>query len=442
MSLTSLSLQSENIEINADYLNALDLIEKGAPYIFITGKAGTGKSTFLQYCRTQIKRNLVVLAPTGVAAVNVKGQTIHSFFGFKPDITLKAIASIPVRQDMKKVYKQLRTLIIDEVSMVRADLIDCIDAFLKLYGLDAKKPFGGVQLILMGDLNQLPPVVLSSEKAIFRSLYASPYFFDAHVFKSLTIEIVEFEKNYRQKDKDEFLELLDAIRNNRINPGHIDTLNRRLNPHFQPKDSESYVYLTTTNRIADQINDERLKALKEDPFTYDGKIKGTFTAQTLPTHEVLELKIGAQVMLLNNDLEGRWINGSIGKVKDIFNAGFNAIAVLVELVDGTEVEVEPYTWEIFEFFYNTKKDSIDSRSKGSFQQFPMKLAWAMTIHKSQGKTFDRVIIDVGSGAFCHGQIYVALSRCTSLEGIVLKNRIASRDIQMDSRIYRFLRGDQ
>jgi len=425
------------IEINADFHRAIDLIVNSSLNVFITGKAGTGKSTFLQYCREEVKKSLVVLAPTGVAAVNVCGQTIHSFFNFKPDITVEAVSSVKIKPDMAKIYKKLDVLIIDEISMVRADLIDCVDTFLRLYGPDAERVFGGIQIVFIGDLYQLAPVVPPDERDLFQTVYKSPYFFDAHVFKKVDMEIIEFEKNYRQKDE-EFLDLLNSIRNNNVTERNIQALNVRHNPSFDPRQDEFYVYLTTTNKLADQINYDRLHALKEDLFTYEGRVRGDFTNNSLPTHEVLDLKVGAQVMLLNNDLEKRWINGSIGEVVDIFKAGFNSVAVQVVLTDGSRVEVEPFTWEIYQFYYDEKKDSIASRLAGSFKQFPMKLAWAITIHKSQGKTFDKIIIDVGRGAFCHGQIYVALSRCTTFEGIILKNRIENKDIQMDKRVAEFL----
>lgn len=434
------NLAKKDIEINDAFLRALDFIENGSANLFITGKAGTGKSTFLQYCRNRIKKNMVVLAPTGVAAVNVEGQTIHSFFGFKPDITLEGVSSIKVNKNKARIYKKLEMIIIDEVSMVRADLMDCIDAFLRLYGPKNKEAFGGVPMILIGDLYQLAPVVLPDERYIFQTIYKSPYFFDAKVFEEVNLEILEFEKNYRQQDQN-FLNLLDAIRRNRITPEHLCTLNTRHDPFFEPGDDEFYVYLTTTNKLADQINYERLHALNEDLFTHDGKVEGNFKNKNLPTHETLDLKIGSQVMLLNNDPEKQWVNGSIGEITDIFNAGFNAMAVQVTLADGKKVEVEPFKWEIFQFYYNEEKEAIESRAVGSFKQFPMKLAWAITIHKSQGKTFSNIVVDIGRGAFCHGQIYVALSRCTTFDGIVLKRKIRSRDIYMDAQVNRFLNDD-
>jgi ATP-dependent DNA helicase PIF1 len=427
---------TQNIDISEDFLRAIEAINSGATGLFITGKAGTGKSTFLDFCRRNIKKNTVVLAPTGVAAVNVQGQTVHSFFNFKPDITVEGVSGVRIDAAAAKMYKRLEVLIIDEISMVRADLMDCMDTFLRLHGPDPDSAFGGIQMIYIGDLYQLAPVVPGNEYSIFQTVYRSPYFFDSRVIAKTGITIMEFEKNYRQQDK-EFLDLLDAIRTNRVTPQDIDKLNTRYDPDFVPGDDEFYLYLTTTNKLADEINTARLSALKEDLFTYEAVVRGDFKAKNLPTHEVLDLKIGAHVILLNNDPEGRWVNGSIGVIKDIFNAGFNATAVLVELTDGKRVEVEPFKWEIFEFFYNERKGGIDARIVGSFKQFPMKLAWAITIHKSQGKTFEKVIIDVGRGAFCDGQIYVALSRATTFEGIVLKKRIAPKDIRLNRHVSSF-----
>lgn len=429
--------QSTDLELNEDFLRAFKLIDEGSSHVVIKGRAGTGKSTFLNYCRRNLRKNLVVLAPTGAAAVNVGGQTIHSFFNFKPNITLKGVSGVSPRTELVNVYPRLEVIIIDEVSMVRADLLDCVDAFLRQYGPDKAKHFGGVRMVLIGDLYQLPPVVTSSDEALFRGQYRSPYFFDARVFEHIAIEIVEFEKNYRQKDR-QFQGLLEAIRNNAVMDEHLALLNTRYDPSFDPPEVEHWVYLTSTNKIADDINQERLRALKEDLFSHEGKKRGNFEKLTLPTHEVLDLKVGAQVIMLNNDREGKWVNGTIGRIKDIYNAGFNAVAVQVSLEDGRTIEVEPYTWEMSEFFYNEIKGGIDSRVTGSFKQFPMKLAWAITIHKSQGKTFDKIVIDVGGGAFCHGQIYVALSRCTTLEGIVLKSKITAKDLYLDEHILRFL----
>lgn len=427
----------EGIEINGDFKRTFGLLENSSKNVFITGRAGTGKSTFLQYFRWKTKKNIAVLAPTGVAAVNVKGQTIHSFFKFKPDITLKGVPFLRIDSRMKKVYEKLDLIIIDEISMVRADLMDCIDAFLKFYRGKEDSAFGDVQMIFIGDLYQLAPVVSRGEQDIFRKVYQSPYFFDSNIFKNIDMEIVELEKNYRQKDVD-FIGLLNRIRTGNVEQKDIGVINSRCQKDFQPANNDYFVYLTTTNKLADKINYERVHELDEELFTNQAVIRGDVDLKSMPTHEVLDLKVGAQVIMLNNDSNNRWINGSIGKITDIFDSSYNTRAIQVKLFDGKKVEVEPFTWEIFRFSYNEKSDSIESSVVGSFRQFPIKLAWAVTIHKSQGKTFEKIILDVGRGTFCYGQIYVALSRCTTFEGIILKRPIDKKDIWVDERISRFL----
>ncbi|MCR4336212.1 MAG: AAA family ATPase [Candidatus Omnitrophica bacterium] len=425
-----------NIHINDEFQKCFDLLETTPKNIFLTGKAGTGKSTFLQYFRSRTHKKTVVLAPTGVAALNVKGQTIHSFFNFRPDITLETVPEVRFPSKYKKIYRRLEMIIIDEVSMVRADLLDCIDAFLRLHGPDSKKPFGGIQMIFIGDLYQLPPVVRPDETKIFRTVYPSPYFFSARVLQEYLLDVVEFETPYRQQDE-QFLEILNRIRTNQLEQHHLVTLNSRYQANMTPPENEMYIYLTTTNKLADKINNECLNNLKEELFTYEGSIDGDFDSKNLPNHQNLDLKIGAQVMLLNNDSDNRWINGSIGKVVDFLDVGYRNMVVQVELTDGKKVEVEPFTWEIFKFYYNEDTEAVDSQVVGSFRQFPIKLAWAVTIHKSQGKTFDRVLIDLGNGAFCHGQLYVALSRCRTLEGIMLKRPVYTRDVLVDPTIPKF-----
>ncbi len=433
---TSRPQEKDGVEINAAFAAAFELIEKTPRHVFVTGRAGTGKSTFLQYLRGRTAKNMVVLAPTGVAAVNIKGQTIHSFFNFRPDVTIDGLGSIRVPKAMVEIYRHLDTIVVDEISMVRADLLDCMDAFLRRHGPRQDRPFGGVQMVFIGDLYQLAPVVTPQEQGIFQTLYPGPYFFDARVFPRMDMAFVEFEKNYRQKDGG-FIELLNAVRNNTVEQRHIDALNERCRPEHEPQDEDFYVYLTTTNRLADRINTQRLHALEEELFVVDGRIGGEFDPKSLPTHQSLELKIGAQVILLNNDAARRWVNGSIGRIVDIFESE-GGTAVQVELAGGERVEVEPFTWELFRFSYDEEEDRIVSDVVGTFRQLPLKLAWAITIHKSQGKTFEKVIIDLGRGAFCHGQLYVALSRCRTLEGIVLKRPVRRADIVMDRRVTDFL----
>ena len=416
---------------------AYDLLENNPSPLFVTGKAGTGKSTLLQYFREHTSKNIVVLAPTGVAAVNVRGQTIHSFFRFRPDITPEGARSVRLRKAQKTIYKKLNAVVIDEISMVRADLLDCVDAFLRLHGPDESAPFGGVQMIFFGDLYQLPPVMTRLDRDIFKDVYASPYFFDAVSFKQLDFKIVELKKIYRQKDE-AFIRILNSVRDKSVSATDLDVLNRRLRPQFRPGENDFYVYLTTTNALADQINQERLKGLSGGSFHLEGGLSGGFDVKALPTHQVLELKAGAQVMLLNNDPGGKWVNGTIGKIFAAPQNHETTGTIRVALSSGLIVEVAPFIWEVFRFFYNKDTEQIDSESAGSFRQYPLKLAWAITIHKSQGKTFSKVVLDIGNGTFAPGQMYVALSRCTDLEGLVLKKPIFKRHILLDDQVARFM----
>lgn len=424
-----------SLDLNPQFLHALHIMEETDKNVFITGRAGTGKSTLLQYFRNTTKKNIAVLAPTGVAAVNVKGQTIHSFFGFKPDITPDMVREIQIRE--KTIYKKLDAIVIDEVSMVRSDLMDCIDSFLRIHGRSKTRHFGGIQMIFIGDLYQLPPVVTSRDRAIFGSLYRSPYFFDSMVLGSgFDMQFIELEKVYRQRD-DRFLNILNAIRNNTATDEDIAMINARYMPEFHD-DKGFYIYLTTTNEVADSINIKRLEDLRGKEYSYHGLIEGDFNPKDLPTSIDITIKVGAQVMLLNNDSMGRWINGSIGRVIGIEKTDGGPDAIQVELQDGETVDVEPYTWGMYEFYYDKRAKTVISDIVGTFTQYPIKLAWAVTIHKSQGMTFEKAIIDIGKGTFSHGQLYVALSRCTSLEGIVLKKTITKKHIFMDWRVVDFV----
>lgn len=424
------------LDINPLFAKALDLMEESDKHIFITGRAGTGKSTLLDYFRSITEKEIVVLAPTGVAAVNIGGATIHSFFHFKPDVTVAQI-----KNDAKKhkggndIYKNLDAVVIDEISMVRADLLDCVDEFLRRNGKSARKPFGGLQMIFIGDLYQLPPVVVGKEREIFRDYYESEYFFDSKVFKSIDVEYLELEKIYRQTDE-AFISLLNGIRNKTIDDSQIDELNSRFfdNEHELPGDA---IYLTTTNKMADERNETKLNALRNKVFTSAAKVKGKFDEKYFPAERLLALKKNAQVMMLNNDSEGRWINGSIGSVHKI-----SEDSLFVKLADGYVEEVLPFAWSIYEFSWNKKAKSVDSEVIGSFTQYPVKLAWAITIHKSQGKTFDKAVIDFGRGTFSPGQAYVALSRCRGFDGLFLKRAIKKTDIWRDWRVSKFVTGQK
>jgi ATP-dependent exoDNAse (exonuclease V) alpha subunit len=420
------------IEINEHFRRALQLIEDGGN-IFVTGRAGTGKSTLLDYFRKNTDKEVVVLAPTGVAAVNVDGQTIHSFFGFGPDITPDVVRRCD--DEKSQIYKTIEIIVIDEVSMVRADLMDCVDKSLRLNRGD-KRPFGGVQMIFFGDLYQLPPVVVEKDRRMFSQQYKSQYFFDSKVFEKFEMELIELEKIYRQKDI-EFINILNAIRNNTVQQDHLNQLNKRVDTSFKPKTTDFCISLTTTNDMADEINLKELARLRQKQCKYRGKIRGRFDRKYLPTDIDLRLKIGSQVMLLNNDSAGRWVNGTVGKIVDIRDDEKKDV-IVVETQDKRKIEVSPYMWKMYNTVLNKETGSLESETVGTFTQYPIRLAWAVTIHKGQGKTFDRVIIDIGKGAFAHGQVYVALSRCTSLEGIVLRKPIEKRHIFMDWKISKFL----
>lgn len=424
-----------DIEINPQFERALELLKDESQSLFITGKAGTGKSTLLDYFGEKSGTKPVVLAPTGVAALNVKGQTIHSFFNFYIDVTPEKVREKKIKPKNPKLYKAIKTIIIDEVSMVRADILDCIDIFLRLYGPNQEKAFGGVQMVLVGDLYQLPPVVNGQEMEIFGTLYQSPYFFSAKVFEAFPIEIIELEKVYRQKDQ-EFVQLLNRIRNNSVEEEDIKNLNSRYMPDFIPKEGDFYISLTTTNKRADEINDQHIKNLIGRTYCYKAEITGDFGKEYYPTASLLDLKIGSQVMMLNNDAKRRYVNGSMGVIESIKTIdGEESLGIRLRDSDRL-VYVTRYMWEVVRF--KVEGDEIKSESVGTFTQFPVRLAWAVTIHKSQGKTFDKVILDIGRGTFAAGQIYVGLSRCTSFEGVVLNTPIYRHHIRTDSRIYRFM----
>lgn len=419
------------IEINEQFKKALDLLEKTNKSVFITGRAGTGKSTLLDYFRNHTKRQIVVLAPTGVAALNVFGETIHSFFRFKPGVTVSEAKKIAKKvRKRRKLFQTLEMIVVDEISMVRADLLDCVDVFLKT-ARGNKKPFGGLQMALFGDLYQLAPIVSRKEEEVFRKEYEAPYFFSAKAMRDFEMELLELEKVYRQKDK-EFIELLNGVRNRSITEEQIKRLNKRFNPDFDGFD-EGCVYLTTTNKKVNEINSLNLDKLPGEKHIFEGEVEGEIDLKRLPTEMSLEIKKGAQVMFLQNDSKGRWVNGTIGKVVRV-----GGDRLQVQLGNRKKVVVFPYTWSIYRSYYNQRTKSIEKEIVGSFTQVPLRLAWAVTVHKGQGKTFDKVVVDLSSGVFAHGQAYVALSRCSSFEGMVLKGPIKKSHLLMDWRVVKFL----
>ncbi|MGE4350924.1 MAG: AAA family ATPase [Bdellovibrionales bacterium] len=430
--------QSVVLEITPDFQAALDKMESDVPCLFVTGKAGTGKSTLLSHFVRTTKKEPVILAPTGVAALNVKGQTIHSFFNFYVDVTPQSIRTKKTKPRNAKLYRKLKTIVIDEISMVRADMLDCIDAFLRLYGPDPAQPFGGVQMIFIGDLYQLPPVVTSQEKELFSDYYKTPFFFSAKVMEEVPLQAIQLEKVYRQKDQG-FLDLLNKIRNAALETADIQKLNERFFPSGKPPKDAFFINLTTTNRRADEINEEHLAALSGKLLSSQAEVGGQFSKEYFPTAPELSFKIGAQIMMLNNDSAKRWVNGSIGVIEALRTdeEGQDYLEVHLNDEEGT-VDVYPYTWEVYRFVVEGAE--IVSEPVGTFTQFPFRLAWAVTIHKSQGKTFDHVLIDLGRGTFVAGQMYVALSRCTSFEGIILKTPVGRRHIRTDDRIFAFLGG--
>ena len=424
----------EGIEINARFAEALHMMEETNQNLFITGRAGTGKSTLLEYFRSITRKKIVVLAPTGVAAVNISGQTIHSFFGFRPDVTVDKVKKT-AKKKASPIYKNLDAIVIDEISMVRSDLLDCVDQFLRINGKTPGAPCGGIQMILIGDLYQIPPVVTGQERQIFKEYYESEYFFDAKVFQDMEFTFLELEKIYRQTDP-VFIELLNKIRNKTVAGKDLEAINRRA-AGDNLELPEGVIYLTTTNAMAEKRNEAELDKLPGKRHYFTAEIGGEVDKKYFPASEVLQLKEGAQVMLLNNDAEGRWINGTIGTIAKVKNDG-----LAVRLLDGATETVKPFKWSINRFFWDQDTKSVASETMGTFKQYPLKLAWAITIHKSQGKTFDHVAIDLGRGAFAPGQLYVALSRCRNLEGIYLKRKIRETDIWIDWRVVKFITGFQ
>ena len=428
---------------NPEFQDAWSVLRKTNRSIFLTGKAGTGKSTFLKYIRANTKKELVVLAPTGIAAVNVGGQTMHSFFKipFKPllpddpDISniTRLRKMLRYTKEKVKLIRELELIIIDEISMVRADVIDFVDRILRVYSGNMREPFGGKQLLLVGDIFQLEPVVTHDIREILRRYYKNFFFFNARAFQQINLVAVELKKIYRQSDSD-FISLLDRVRVNRATMSDIARLNQRCNPDYQEVNDQFAVTLATRRDTVDSINDEHMNSLKTPEFVYQGKIEGDFPENNLPTALRLTLKEGAQVIFIRNDKEGRWYNGTIGKVTRLSDN-----EVYVTLENGVELDVLPEVWENMQYTYNEKEKKVEEKVLGTFMQIPIKPAWALTVHKSQGLTFNHVVLDFVGGAFTGGQTYVALSRCTSLEGITLLKPLSERDIIVNMAVVDFSR---
>ncbi len=434
----------ENIDLdNPEFQDAWGVLQRTHRSVFLTGKAGTGKSTFLKYIRANTKKKTIVLAPTGIAAVNVGGQTMHSFFKipFKPMVPDDPDYANPARmrkmlrytKEKVKLIQQLELIIIDEISMVRADIIDFVDRVLRVYSGNMREPFGGKQLLLVGDIFQLEPVVTHDTRDILRRYYKNFFFFNARAFQQINLVAIELKKIYRQSDND-FISLLDRVRVNRATSADMARLNQRCNPDYQEINENFVITLATRRDTVDSINDEHMRALKTPEYSYIGQIEGDFPENSLPTALRLTLKEGAQVIFIRNDKEGRWYNGSIGKVTLL-----RQDEVYVTLENGLELEVLPEVWENMQYTYNEKEKKVEEKVLGTFMQIPIKPAWALTVHKSQGLTFNNVVIDFVGGAFTGGQTYVALSRCTSLEGITLLKPLSERDIIVNMAVVDFSR---
>ena len=406
-------------------------------HIFLTGKAGTGKTTFLRNLAANTYKRMVIVAPTGVAAINAGGVTIHSFFQLPfgpivPDGQSLSLVSNKISKTKLKIMRSLDLLVIDEISMVRADLLDAVDAVLRKVRRSSDA-FGGVQLLMIGDIQQLAPVARQNEWELLQPYYKSVYFFDSHVLRNNPYICVELNHIYRQNDED-FIGILNQVRNNKLDKKNADLLNQRFIPSFNPKDKDGYITLTTHNSQADEINEQKLKEIKSKTLTFEAEINGIFPENAYPTKEVLELKVGAQVMFVKNDPSPakEYYNGRIGKI-----ISYNKDEGLVVQCDNDIINVTPVQWQNFEYTLNEKTNEIEEKEIGSFTQIPLRTAWAITIHKSQGLTFDKVILNAEM-AFTHGQVYVALSRCTSLKGLVLKSKIQNNVLFNDNTINAFV----
>ncbi|WP_328393694.1 DEAD/DEAH box helicase [Nocardia sp. NBC_00416] len=427
--------ESAELTFTAEFTEALSRLHRGDS-LFLTGKAGTGKSTLIREFLATTEKKVVVAAPTGVAALNVAGHTIHSLFSFRPDTTLDEVRSgryFPIR--FAPVLRELDTLVIDEASMIRADLFDKLAAALQRYGPRRGAPFGGVQVVLVGDLFQLPPVVPDSEAEFFTTHYESPYFFSADCYTRERFPTIELTRVFRQVGDARLLEILAAIRAGTIDPPLLAELNTRTEADFRPPVNEFWLTLTTTNKSADRRNRDQLLQLEQPEITHRAAETGQLDGFDRPTERELAYKVGAQVMLLTNDGMGRWANDTIGQVV-AHRIEDRKPVVTVKLPSGVRVDVRPHTWEITRPV--VEAGVLHSEVVGTFTQLPFRLAWAITIHKGQGQTLDRLVVDLTGGTFADGQLYVALSRCTSMTGLVLRRPVAAKDLKTDLRVRRFL----
>ena len=427
--MKDIKLKTMGIVLSKEQKRIFNELEKSNENYYITGKAGTGKSLLLKYMVEETEKKVIVLAPTGVAAINVEGQTIHSFFGIGPSVQdPKDHLEIEVTYKTKEILKRVDAIIIDEISMVSVDLMETINIKCqKVRGNNL--PFGGIQIICFGDLYQLPPVV--SDKEIHRYLddiYGGIFFFNAPVFKKSKLHLRELEKNFRQKEKS-FQELLNKIRIGDNSKEVLDKLNSRLGEEL-PK--EGYIVLAGKNEVVNRINLMKLNQIDSKEHTYKAIIEGDINRIIFPTETELKLKVGAQIMMLTNDKTNRWVNGTLGIITSLSDD------IIKVCINDVEHAVDKYTWCKSKYFYNPFEKTLDREIIGSFTQFPLKLAWAVTIHKSQGKTYESVFIDLESGAFDAGQTYVALSRCTSFKNLYLNNEIKASDIMINAQVEEFM----
>lgn len=413
------------------------IVEKTDSNIFLTGKAGTGKTTFLKDVKKYTKKTHIVLAPTGVAAVNASAMTIHSFFQFGFGPYVKGISepegNYMMRREKRELIKSLELIIIDEISMVRADVLDHINDELQRIRRNSE-PFGGVQLLMIGDLQQLPPITPDNELEILKPHYDSMYFFDSKSLRNSDYYCIELKSVYRQTDQ-RFIDILNRVRTGNVTHSDLDELNSHHVADFRPAQGDNYIQLVTHNRMADAISQREMAALSADTFMFDAKVTGTFPEDAFPTSRQLEIKKGAQVMFVKNDPDKRFINGMLGEVEEVSD---DSIRVRLSGKDNI-VKVEPTAWENIRYHMNEETHQIESTKIGSFMQYPIKPAWAITIHKSQGLTFDKAVIDAHE-AFSPGQAYVALSRCRSLDGMVLSEKLTQRAIITDSIVDEYMNG--